>query len=171
MTDAAEPLRRRLSEDLLLAMKAKDAVAVAALRSVMSALDNASAVPASAALALAPGRNADVPRRDLSNEECRRIVGDEANTRAASAAEYARLGQDGAAARLRAEQAVVERYVESVAPSPTGTGVRPETPTDRAAVRAVNEAAFGGRAEADLVEALHARNLPLVSLVAEVDGT
>lgn len=48
--------------------------------------------------------------------------------------------------------------------------IRPEIAADRAAVRAVNEAAFLGRAEADLVEALHASNLPLVSLVAEVDG-
>jgi putative acetyltransferase len=48
--------------------------------------------------------------------------------------------------------------------------IRPETEADRAAVRAVNEAAFETSAEADLVEALRARSVALVSLVAEVDG-
>ena len=37
-------------------------------------------------------------------------------------------------------------------------------------VRAVNEAAFGQRVEADLVEALHRANVVVVSLVAELDG-
>ncbi len=49
--------------------------------------------------------------------------------------------------------------------------IRPEAEADRAAVRAVNEAAFETPAEADLVEALHRKNLSLVSLVAEVDDT
>lgn len=48
--------------------------------------------------------------------------------------------------------------------------IRAETEADRAAVRAVNEAAFETPAEADLVEALHGKDMSLVSLVAEVDG-
>jgi len=48
--------------------------------------------------------------------------------------------------------------------------VRPEARSDRAAVRAVNTAAFETPAEADLVEALHRKDMSLVSLVAEVDG-
>jgi putative acetyltransferase len=48
--------------------------------------------------------------------------------------------------------------------------IRPETEADRAAIRAVYEAAFETPAEADLVEALHGKGLSLVSLVAEVDG-
>jgi len=48
--------------------------------------------------------------------------------------------------------------------------IRPETEADRAAVRAVNEAAFETPAEAVLVEALHGKDIGLVSLVAEVDG-
>jgi putative acetyltransferase len=48
--------------------------------------------------------------------------------------------------------------------------VRPETEADRAAVRAVNEAAFETPAEADLVEALRGSGVSLVSLVAEADG-
>ncbi len=46
------------------------------------------------------------------------------------------------------------------------TTVRDERPSDRAAVRAVNEAAFGQPAEADLVETLHRAQAAIVALVA-----
>ena len=49
--------------------------------------------------------------------------------------------------------------------------IRPELPADAAAVRAVNHAAFGTSTEADLVELLHASASPLISLVADDDGT
>jgi putative acetyltransferase len=49
--------------------------------------------------------------------------------------------------------------------------VRDERPPDRAAVRAVNEAAFGQPAEANLVEALHQAGAAVVALVAEREGT
>jgi putative acetyltransferase len=48
--------------------------------------------------------------------------------------------------------------------------IRPETDADRAAIHAVNKAAFPTPAEADLVEVLRRRTVQLVSLVAEVDG-
>ena len=48
--------------------------------------------------------------------------------------------------------------------------IRAERDADHLAIRAVNEAAFGGREEADLVEALRADGTVLLSLVAEVDG-
>jgi putative acetyltransferase len=48
--------------------------------------------------------------------------------------------------------------------------IRPEAQADSAAVRSVNEAAFETPAEADLVEALHRKDMSLVSLVAEDDG-
>ena len=48
--------------------------------------------------------------------------------------------------------------------------VRSEAAADRAGVRRVNELAFGGADEADLVEALHRDGLVLSSLVAEIDG-
>lgn len=50
------------------------------------------------------------------------------------------------------------------------TAVRAETPADRAAVREVNERAFGGHVEADLVDALREHARPHVSLVAEEGG-
>jgi len=48
--------------------------------------------------------------------------------------------------------------------------VRAEAPGDGAAVRRVNELAFEGGAEANLVDALRAGGAPLVSLVAEEGG-
>jgi putative acetyltransferase len=45
--------------------------------------------------------------------------------------------------------------------------VRSETDADRAAIRAVNEAAFESSIEADIVDALRAKGVELVSLVAE----
>jgi putative acetyltransferase len=48
--------------------------------------------------------------------------------------------------------------------------IRPETEADRGAIRAVNEAAFGSTAEADIVDALRAKGNALVSLVAARDG-
>ena len=48
--------------------------------------------------------------------------------------------------------------------------VRIEQPADREIVRAVNEHAFGGREEADIVEALHRASAVVVALVAEVDA-
>jgi putative acetyltransferase len=49
--------------------------------------------------------------------------------------------------------------------------IRAEQVRDRSAVRAVNESAFDTRAEADLVENLHAQAVPVISLVAEEAGS
>jgi putative acetyltransferase len=48
--------------------------------------------------------------------------------------------------------------------------IRGETPADIAAIRALNEAAFGQPFEADLVDALRREADPFISLVAERDG-
>jgi putative acetyltransferase len=48
--------------------------------------------------------------------------------------------------------------------------IRPEAPGDRAALRGVNERAFGQSAEADLVDALRAGCPDRLSLVAELEG-
>jgi len=49
--------------------------------------------------------------------------------------------------------------------------IRAETPADITAVRAVNEAAFDTSFEADLVDALRQQAEPIVSWVAEQDGS
>ncbi|MGE0131202.1 MAG: GNAT family N-acetyltransferase [Blastocatellales bacterium] len=48
--------------------------------------------------------------------------------------------------------------------------IRPEKPEDIAAIRIVNEKAFGSSAEADLVDALRRNGKATLSLVAEEDG-
>ena len=48
--------------------------------------------------------------------------------------------------------------------------VRMEAEADRAAIHAVNHAAFGTSVEANIVEALRGKAKPFVSLVADVDG-
>jgi putative acetyltransferase len=48
--------------------------------------------------------------------------------------------------------------------------IRLETGADRAAIRAVNEAAFESPVEADIVDALRAKGVELVSLVADRGG-
>ncbi len=48
--------------------------------------------------------------------------------------------------------------------------IRSEAPEDLEAIRALNEAAFGRRAEADLVDALRETAEPFISFVADVDG-
>lgn len=49
--------------------------------------------------------------------------------------------------------------------------IRKETEADMAAVRSINEAAFGSPAEADLVDRLRREADPLLSLVAQIDGS
>ena len=48
--------------------------------------------------------------------------------------------------------------------------IRPETDADRSAIRHIHQDAFGGDAEADLVNALRAGGWVEVSLMAEVEG-
>lgn len=52
----------------------------------------------------------------------------------------------------------------------TGIHVRDATPGDRAAIRAIQEAAFGRPDEATLVETLQSQGAALLSLVAECEG-
>ncbi len=49
--------------------------------------------------------------------------------------------------------------------------IRRETPEDFDAIRDVNEQAFGGKQEADIVDALRKRNAVTLSLVADIDGS
>lgn len=48
--------------------------------------------------------------------------------------------------------------------------IRPETSHDLALIRQINQAAFGGAEEADLIERLRANGKLTLSLVAELDG-
>lgn len=126
-------MRASLRDDLTAALKARDRVAVSALRSALAAIDNAEAVPvdqpgdstgngtgnvtgnehiAGAAVGLGA---AEAARRHLTDADLRSIVENEVLERSRAAEEYERLGRDDTAGRLRAEAEVLSRYLE-----PTG---------------------------------------------------
>ena len=95
----------RLKAALLSAMKVKDAPAVSALRSALSALDNAAAVPVSTSekavvtseyiAGAAQGLGAaEAIRRTLSDEEIAAILADEVAAHQEEARHFASLGRD-----------------------------------------------------------------------------
>jgi uncharacterized protein len=112
------PLRQRLRDALPVALKARDRVAVAALRSTLAALDNAEAVagPASAGplsierSAVGVGA-AEVARRELTGADVEEIVRAEVAEREAAASDYDRAGRTDRAEQLRAEVRVLAAYL------------------------------------------------------------
>ena len=107
-------IRARLRLALAQALRARDTIAVSALRSALGAIGNAEAVePGPAAPAGSAGPHvagavsglgaADVPRRSLSAAQIEYIVRAEATEREDAARGYERAGQAGRAGRLRRE--------------------------------------------------------------------
>ena len=113
MSTEISPLRMRLSTDLRRAMKERDMLTTMTLRSLLEAMDNASAVPMTAEHVPVYGRSGDVPRRIATEDDYRLIMRNEAASRQAAALEYERLGRIDAAAQVRAELKVVMRYIDS----------------------------------------------------------
>jgi uncharacterized protein len=104
------------------AMKARNSVAVAALRSALGAIDNAEAVDATRIPQPSAGhprlagtvsglRAAEVERRSLSAAEMEEVVRAEVADRHAAASDYERAGQHAHAERLRDEAAVLSSYL------------------------------------------------------------
>ncbi len=114
-------LRDRLRAALPAAMKQRDAVGVAALRSALAAIDNAEAVDAAQAPppvahaqfagTVAGLRAGEVERRRLTAQETEDIVRKEVGDREAAARDYDRAGAAGRAERLRAEAAVLTAHL------------------------------------------------------------
>jgi hypothetical protein len=120
----AEPLRRRLETSLRAAMKNQDAAAVGALRTALSAIDNAEAVPPPDAPAPGPaggpiagardGAGAgDVARRELGEVDVRAMVRAEVDDLRSNADGYVLLGKDEDAARLRAGADLLEAHLSA----------------------------------------------------------
>jgi uncharacterized protein YqeY len=120
--DGARTVRDRLRAALPDAMKARDSVAVAALRSALGAIDNAEAVDA--AQAPQPGvgharlagtvgglRATEVARRRLTAAEMDEVVRAEVADRHAAVRDYERAGHRVHAERLRGEAAVLSCYL------------------------------------------------------------
>jgi uncharacterized protein len=118
MSDDTGGLRARLQDALPAAIKARDGVAVAALRSALAAIGNAEAVapPPGATAEAAHARlagtvagvgAAEAERRGLSEAEIEGIVRAEVAERRAAADAYERAGRPDRAGRLRAEADVL----------------------------------------------------------------
>ncbi|MEV5439336.1 hypothetical protein AB0K80_25490 [Streptomyces sp. NPDC052682] len=101
-------------------MRARDRAAVSALRATLAALDNAEAVPVDAdalrgvAIEAAPaGAGAtEAARRELSEPAVVEVVRAEAAERLEEAARLTAPAHAGRAARLRAEAAVLLRFLD-----------------------------------------------------------
>ncbi|MBW8797330.1 MAG: hypothetical protein JF597_28155 [Streptomyces sp.] len=104
-------------------MRARDKVAVSALRATLAALDNAEAVPVGEtelrglALEASPvGAGAtEAARRELNERDVVRVVRAEADERLEAAAQLTAPAHADRAERLRAEAAVLLRFVDGTA--------------------------------------------------------
>ncbi len=135
--EAEKSLRARLTEDLRAAMKSRDGVRVSAVRSLIAALDNASAVPVDdpqvAALrgrlsesqldpAGAEGGSWDVPRKALSEEDILQVLAVEMAERRNAALALEKHGCYEEAAVVRGELEIIEGYAAGWAMRSGGSG-------------------------------------------------
>jgi len=104
--DAVEPLRTRLSADLLTAMKKRDKSAVDTLRCLLAVLDNAGAQDPEVFRC-----STEVPRKFLTQTELHALMQAEITSRRMAVIDYERGGRHQDAARLRAELVLISRYV------------------------------------------------------------
>jgi len=122
-------VRTLLRRDLTAAMKVRDTVAVAALRSFLAAIDDAEAVDPDVGTS-APGAHGphvaggtsglgsgEVQRRTLSEDALAALLRAHLEELRASAREFAQVGRVDLADRLRAEAEVIGRYAGSAGPS------------------------------------------------------
>jgi uncharacterized protein YqeY len=115
--------RARLREALLSARKDRDDARISALRSALSAIDNAETpddvvLDAQSSESIAGGvvglGAAEVTRRELSDPQIRDLVHTEIDERLTAATDYTAGGHTGRAARLRAEAAVLSGLLGDV---------------------------------------------------------
>ena len=120
MTEPATAWRHELRNRLLIARKDRNAVRVSALRSALSAIDNAETPdgPAPSAGAISDSAMglgaAEVPRRSLTDAELRALIRAEVDERVEAAAQLAAGGRPERADDLLAEAAVLTALLEDV---------------------------------------------------------
>ena len=121
VSESELPLRQRLRAALPAALKARDRVAVAALRATLAAIDNAEAVdrPATVDQRLAIEQTpigvaaAEVERRALTTDQVEHIVRTEVAEREAAARDYERAGRLDRAKQLRDEAGLLAAHLDS----------------------------------------------------------
>lgn len=91
------PIKQRLQSDLTAAMKSRDDVATATIRMIRSSITNAEVAGDEAV--------------ELTDDQVIAVLQAEAKRRTEAAEVYAENGRDEAAAKERAELAVIERYL------------------------------------------------------------
>jgi uncharacterized protein YqeY len=118
----ADRLRERLRRDLTAAMKAGRREDVAAIRTLIAAIDNAEAAgvrppmrPTSSssedfAISTPGAGSGDAPRRELGDAELDKIFEAEIADRREHEAQYGAVGRPDAAARMRREAQLIGRY-------------------------------------------------------------
>ena len=123
MTTDADRLRARLRADLTTAMKARDKEAVATLRSVLAAFDNAEAVPVPAPAAgprasseFVAGTSvglgsAEAARRELTLDDLHTVLRALVDEGLAEAGTYAAHGRPDDADRLRRQVDFLRAYL------------------------------------------------------------
>jgi uncharacterized protein YqeY len=109
--DDVTSLLDRLRTDLRVAMKARDRDTVTALRTALAAVANAEAPPADGAPLEAHGHLLEHERLVLTGDDVARILREQVAERRDTIERIGAHGPDAAVAALRAEIAVLERYV------------------------------------------------------------
>jgi uncharacterized protein YqeY len=106
----------RMRADLLVARKQRDKVTEVAIKRALALFENAAAPPAQATVNM-PGMAVtgptEVARIELTDDDRVRLVKAELDEAASAAQQYEDGGHPDAAERLRAESAVLERYLSS----------------------------------------------------------
>lgn len=111
-----------MRSDMRRDLKARDRVAVSALRSALAAIENAEApVIAESGATVATSEHvagsvagqgaSEVAPRELSETDIREIVEQEVHERDSTATEYEGFGRDDLAATVRSEAEVLRRYI------------------------------------------------------------
>ncbi|MFG1398548.1 hypothetical protein [Roseixanthobacter pseudopolyaromaticivorans] len=114
--DEAEVLKVRLRQDLRDAMVAREPVRVRVLRLLVSALDNAQAVPVASehksyVVRAFGDPSVEVPRLSLTPDAVRRLLASEIAARDAAAAELAGVGRLEQADVLHQEARIIGAYL------------------------------------------------------------
>ena len=104
----AEPIRERLQSSLKDAMQARDAHATSVLRTTLSAIANAEAVPVATT-----STATEVPRKHLTEGDIRAVVAGEHADLETTAAELRQLGRADDADVLDAKAAVLAMHLDA----------------------------------------------------------
>jgi uncharacterized protein YqeY len=110
MTDPVRTMKARLRADLKLAMQAKRAAEIQAIRNLLGAIDNAEAVPIAEQRGNGGENATEMPRLILSEAQLQALLLREVAALQAAADEMQRLGRDDRAEALRTEADVVAGY-------------------------------------------------------------